>query len=267
MPLGASTEAIETVTGLRPQALLREIPIPFCILGGEELRLVYANVAFERTFRGPVVAGLAVADVLSTPVVVALRDLVLRVRTQGYGEALEVWTPTGRFDFLATALAEPPGAVAVVAREAEAHAAAQERLSGELAAERAKVATSYAERALVEAAIEAVGALLCVVNADGRIVEANSAWRVHLGHKPSSLAGRRLLDVVVPQSQSAAQEIVDGALTGRSGRCAATFRHADQRAVAIALHAVADPRPGPPRALLVGQAIEAASLHAADPTS
>jgi len=124
LPLGASTEAIETVTGLRPQALLREIPIPFCILGGEELRLVYANVAFERTFRGPVVAGLAVADVLSTPVVVGLRDLVLRVRTQGYGEALEVWTPTGRFDFLATALAEPPGAVAVVAREAEAHASA-----------------------------------------------------------------------------------------------------------------------------------------------
>jgi diguanylate cyclase (GGDEF)-like protein/PAS domain S-box-containing protein len=40
--------------------------------------------------------------------------------------------------------------------------------------------------------------MLCMLDVEGRIVEANEAWEQHLGYRPEELQGRRLLDLTHP---------------------------------------------------------------------
>jgi diguanylate cyclase (GGDEF)-like protein/PAS domain S-box-containing protein len=46
--------------------------------------------------------------------------------------------------------------------------------------------------------------MLCTLDASGRIVEANEAWKRHLGYTPGELQGRRLLDLTHPEDHETA---------------------------------------------------------------
>src|SRR5512138_2661394 len=45
--------------------------------------------------------------------------------------------------------------------------------------------------------------LLCVVDAEGRLVQVNQAWTTTLGHPVDELTGRRFIDLVHPDDVAA----------------------------------------------------------------
>jgi rsbT co-antagonist protein RsbR len=87
---------------------------------------------------------------------------------------------------------------------------------------------------------ETTSELLAVLDATGRFVSTNDAFRVVLGYTPEVLAGRGLLEIVLSEGEASVRGAFDAIAKGGSACVEATVRHRDRspRAVAFSLRHV-----------------------------
>jgi two-component system, NtrC family, sensor kinase len=105
-------------------------------------------------------------------------------------------------------------------------------------------------RTLFRAAPDAV---LTVLQASGRVREANDAVRAVFGLDPHQVIGRTLLELVVPEDRPLLESALAKAFEGAQTRVELHVSHAGGGARVVALAASRLPEADPPSALLVGR--------------